>query len=257
MFSRAKSNLFLCFSQILTTFAIFAKPSLSMACPVVVLRLIERLLRCMKLNRQPRLVRNSYKLCSVASCCAQTVINLQWNMVMFLTLINNFLHQFFFEVSKKWFPPSTRQSSLFALRGRFIADFRRFLSPSTNMLSSIENFLPASLLLSSSAYLTTNCFEFACILHYKNAVQNQAIFTRQSFNKKSNTKLTLYHIIIIFIYHARLLLISFAQIAILCNRKIEPYRFSLHKRSKPVSINFKNLWRRLAEGYNSIHLQCH
>ena len=50
MFSRAKSNLFLCFSQILTKFAIFAKPSLGMACPVVVLRLIERLLRCMKLN---------------------------------------------------------------------------------------------------------------------------------------------------------------------------------------------------------------
>ena len=69
-------------------------------------------------------------------------------------------------------------------------------------------------------------------------LQNQtsepgSFFTRHSYNKKSNKKLILYHIIIIFIYHASLLLISFAQIAILCNRKTEPYRFSLHKRSKP------------------------
>ena len=75
MFPRAKSNVFPCFSQNLTKFAIFAKPSLGMVCPVVALRLIERLVRCMKLNSQPRLAQNSCRLCLVASCCAKTVIN--------------------------------------------------------------------------------------------------------------------------------------------------------------------------------------
>ena len=57
--------------------------------------------------------------------------------------------------------------------------------------------------------------------------------------------LTLYHEIIILIYHVSFLLVAFSQIATLCYGKMKPYRLSLDKCCKPVGMNLANLRRSL------------